>query len=87
MEIIVRKPNESERAEMAAEPIWEKEVSAFPWEYDMNETCLLIEGRVTVTPHGGEAVSFGAGDLVTFPKGMKCDWDITQPVRKHYKFF
>ena len=35
---------------------------------------------------GGEPVSFGAGDLVVFPEGLKCIWDIKSPVRKHYKF-
>lgn len=24
------------------------------------------------------------GDLVTFPDGMACRWQILQPVRKHY---
>lgn len=87
MEIRVKKPSEAEVADMSGEPIWEKEVSTFPWTYDMNETCLLLEGEVTVTPDGGEPVQFGAGDLVTFPQGMDCTWDITKAVRKHYRFF
>ena len=67
-------------------PIWEKEVSTFPWTYDSPETCYLIEGEVVVTPDSGEPVSFGKGDLVTFPAGMSCTWDIRQAVRKHYRF-
>jgi uncharacterized cupin superfamily protein len=67
-------------------PIWEKEVSEFPWRYDEAETCYLLEGEVTVTPDGGKPVKFGKGDLVTFPKGMSCTWKITKPVRKHYRF-
>ena len=67
-------------------PIWEKEVSRFPWTYDASETCYLLEGEVLVTPDGGEAVRFGKGDLVTFPAGMSCIWDIRAPVRKHYRF-
>lgn len=65
-------------------PIWTKEVSEFPWTYDTEETCYFLEGEVTVTPEGGEPVTVGKGDLVTFPKGMQCRWKITQPVRKHY---
>lgn len=87
MTIEIKKPSDLERAEMEANPIWEKEESTFPWEYDMNETCLLIDGDVTVTPDGGAPVRFGAGDLVTFPRGLKCTWDIHKAVRKHYKFF
>jgi uncharacterized protein len=66
-------------------PIWTKEVSDFPWTYDGEETCYFLEGEVTVTPAGGEPVTMGAGDLVTFPNGMSCRWQITQPVRKHYR--
>ena len=67
-------------------PIWEKEVSEFPWHYDEVETCYLLEGDVIVTPEGGEPVRFGKGDLVTFPKGMACTWKVLKLVRKHYRF-
>ncbi|MFP3875020.1 MAG: cupin domain-containing protein, partial [Thiohalophilus sp.] len=26
------------------------------------------------------------GDLVTFPAGMSCTWEIREPVKKHYDF-
>jgi len=32
------------------------EVSTFPWTYDQQETCLLLEGDVTVAPDGCEPV-------------------------------
>ena len=67
-------------------PVWEKEASTFPWSYDAQETCYLLEGKVKVTPEGGDPVEFGAGDLVVFPQGMNCTWEISQNVRKHYKF-
>ena len=67
-------------------PIWSKEISTFPWYYDEPETCYLLEGKVTVTPDGGEPVEIEQGDLVTFPAGMSCRWEVKSPVRKHYKF-
>jgi uncharacterized cupin superfamily protein len=67
-------------------PIWTKEVSEFPWQYDAQETCYLLEGVVTVTPESGEPVEIQKGDLVIFPKGMRCRWDIRKDVRKHYTF-
>ncbi len=67
-------------------PVWEKEVSRFPWTYDTDEVCYILEGEVTVTPDGGEPVTIRAGDLVRFPAGMSCTWDITKPIRKHYDF-
>jgi uncharacterized cupin superfamily protein len=66
--------------------IWTKEVSKFPWTYDSQESCYFLEGEVVVTPDGGKPVQVGKGDLVIFPKGMSCTWDIRKPVRKHYLF-
>ncbi|WP_287253660.1 MULTISPECIES: cupin domain-containing protein [unclassified Moorena] len=67
-------------------PIWTKEVSEFPWTYDEQEICYLLEGEVVVTPDGGEPVQIAKGDLVTFPAGMSCTWKIISNVRKHYQF-
>ena len=88
-EVIVEKnPSETQLQELGVYDwgIWEKEVSTFPWFYDQQEVCYLLEGEVCVTPDGGEPVTFGKGDLVTFPQGMSCVWDIRQPVRKHFRF-
>ena len=67
-------------------PTWGCEVSTFPWTYGEQETCLLLEGDVTVTPEGGEPVRFGAGDLVVFDTGLSCTWEVLARVRKHYRF-
>ena len=65
--------------------IWTKEASNFDWQYDEKEVCYFLEGEVTVkTPF--ETVSFGKGDLVTFPQGLNCTWQVKKDVRKHYKF-
>ncbi len=67
-------------------PVWEKEVSRFDWHYNDTEMCYIIEGKVSVETEPGKGVSFGPGDFVTFPKGLKCVWDIKEPVKKHYNF-
>ena len=85
---VEKNPGEARLGELGVKgwPIWTKEESEFPWSYDETETCYLLEGEVEVTPDGGEPVEFGAGDLVTFPKGMSCKWKIRKAVRKHYTF-
>jgi hypothetical protein len=50
-------------------PTWGCGVSTFPWTYDEQETCLLLEGDVTVTPDGGEPVRFGAGTWLCLTPG------------------
>ena len=67
-------------------PVWTKEVSKFDWEYDKTETCYIAEGKAIITPEGKEPLTIGRGDMVTFPKGMKCVWDIIEDIEKHYKF-
>ena len=62
-----------------------KEVSEFPWTYESNETCYILEGKVTVIPNSGQPVQLGEGDLVTFPAGMSCTWQISSTIRKHYQ--
>ena len=66
-------------------PIWTCEISEFPWEYDVEESCLLLDGEVFVTI-GSDTVHIKARDFVIFPKGLACVWKVTKPIRKHYQF-
>jgi uncharacterized cupin superfamily protein len=79
-------PARLESLGVSAWGIWAREVSTFPWTYDEREMCYLLEGEVLVTPDGGVPVRITQGDLVTFPAGMSCAWDIRVAVRKHYRF-
>lgn len=65
--------------------VWECEAKTFPWSYDAEEVCYLIEGHATVET-ADERVEFKKGDLVTFPKGLSCKWIVHKPIRKYYKF-
>jgi len=84
-DITVRKPTEEERKKCKKWPVWESPPSSFDWAYTETETCLLVEGKVTVTDEE-DSVSFQKGDLVIFPKDLECKWHITEPVTKHYNF-
>ena len=81
----VRKPTKDESEKAESWPIWEKEESEFPWEYDEQETCLILKGKAVVKTSDGD-IEFGAGDYVIFPEGLTCTWEIKERIRKHYKF-
>jgi len=85
--IIVEKPSAEKLASLGVSrlPTWSKEVSQFPWRFGTQEIAYILEGEVTVTPDGGVPVSFGAVDLVTFPAGMSCTWQVKKALRKHYQ--
>ena len=87
LRITIEKPSQDKLKDLKvfSWSIWAKESSSFDWHYDEKEVCFFLEGEVTVkTPI--ESVSFGKGDLVTFPQGLSCTWQVKKDVRKHYKF-
>lgn len=67
-------------------PVWNKEVSRFDWHYEREEVCYILDGEAVVTPNEGEPVTITRGDLVHFPAGMACVWEITVAIEKHYTF-
>jgi len=48
--------------------------------------CYRGRGRCTWRATGDEFMEIAAGDLVVFPKGMSCTWDVAEAVDKHYNF-
>lgn len=85
---VLRKPTTAEKSVCKTWPIWTCGISTFDWEYTQSEKCLILEGRVTVADltDSGQSISFGPGDYVVFPNGLKCTWNVTEPVKKHYDF-
>jgi uncharacterized cupin superfamily protein len=66
-------------------PIWSCQPSSFDWSYSETETCYFLEGRVRIESPDG-VVEAGAGDLMVFPEGLSCTWNVIEKVRKHYRF-
>lgn len=88
MEIEVKKPTEEELEKLGVKnwPTWSSPVRKFPWEYTETEICYFLEGKVIVETEDGKKVEIGKGDLVKFPKGLRCTWDVREPVKKNYRF-
>jgi uncharacterized protein len=54
-------------------PTWEKRSIYLP----VGVYYFILEGECVITPYNGcEAVSFTVGDLVVFPKGLVCTWEV-----------
>ncbi len=88
MQIMVKKPTAEELEKLGVKswPVWEKEISSFNWHYVEEETCYFLEGEVEIEIDNGGKINIGKGDLVTFPQGLSCVWNIKKKVRKHYTF-
>ncbi len=86
MEIQIKKLSNSDISKMGISnwPIWEKEISKFEWTYDEEEQFYLIEGKVSIIA-GEKEYEILPGDFVTCPKGLDCNWEIKENVKKHYQ--
>lgn len=87
MLIKISQPGEAElrRLNVYSWDIWTCDPSRFEWSYSDRETCYILEGKFTVT-NREQKISAGPGDLIIFPAGLDCIWDVQEPVRKHYMF-
>lgn len=65
---------------------WDCEPSQFDWQYSSTEIAYVFEGDVHVTTDEGDIVQILPGMLVTFPKGMKCNWKVNKTIKKAYTF-
>lgn len=86
-EIKIEKPSKEKLKNLGIESWspWECEPSSFDWEYDADETAYIFEGKVIVKTPAGET-EIKKGDLVRFPKGLKCTWIVKEKIRKVYTF-
>ncbi|CAD6243518.1 unnamed protein product [Miscanthus lutarioriparius] len=86
---VERNPPESRLQQLGVRswPKWGCPPGKFPVKFDARQTCYLLKGKVRAHIKGSsECVEFGAGDLVVFPKGLSCTWDVVSAVDKYYKF-
>ncbi|KAG2719381.1 hypothetical protein I3843_03G255000 [Carya illinoinensis] len=89
--VVESNPSESRLTELNIKcwPKWGCSPGKYQLKFDAEETCYLLRGKVKAYPKGSsssEFVEFGAGDLVTIPKGLSCTWDVSVAVDKYYKF-
>ncbi|KAG4928964.1 hypothetical protein JHK85_055450 [Glycine max] len=65
---------------------WGRAPGQYESHTEAQETYFLLRGRVKFIPKDStyDPIEFGAGDLVTIPKGLTCTWDISVAVDAHY---
>ena len=71
----------------ASAGIWECEPGVSHWVFQTNQVVLIVAGRMTITPDGGERSEIGVGDVAVFPAGWTGTWEIHETVRKVYSIF
>lgn len=51
--------------------------------YEYSETCYFLRGLAELQTDDGTTLLVGKGDLVTFPRGMKVRWRVTEKIVQH----
>lgn len=64
--------------------LWESEPGAWTVDYAEDELCVIVAGRVRLTPTGGQPQEFGPGDAFVIPRGFTGTWETVEQVRKVY---
>ena len=64
--------------------IWKATPGTYHATYAEYEFVHLIEGRITITPDGGQPMDVGPGDAFVVDAGFKGTWEIKESVVKHF---
>ena len=52
---------------------------------EANEMFVVISGRATITPEGGEPFDVGPGDMGILEEGARTTWVVHETLRKAYQ--
>lgn len=63
---------------------WEATPGVYHAEYAAWEFVHMIEGRIIITPDGGESNEVGPGDAFVVEKGFQGTWKIEETALKHF---
>lgn len=63
---------------------WEATPGVYHATYAAWEFVHMIEGRITITPDGGDSFDVGPGDAFVIENGFAGTWEIKEKVLKHF---
>lgn len=72
--------------EQVSAGIWACEPGAWNIAFapDKHEFFCVIEGRIRITDHHGDAAEFTSGEACVIPPGFTGTFEVLEPVRKYY---
>jgi len=71
------------RSEQLVGVLWGSEPGVIAMEhYPYDETVIVIEGDVTLTPRGGTAATYRPGDIFLLPRGYAGTWAMPEFYKK-----
>jgi uncharacterized cupin superfamily protein len=62
--------------------VWDCTAGRFNWNYNKDESLVVLTGEAFISYDGGEERRIGPGDAVFFPAGTKARWRVPKYIRK-----
>jgi len=62
--------------------IWDCTAGRFNWDYNKDESLVVLTGEAFISYAGGEERRIGPGDTVFFPAGTSACWRVPNYIRK-----
>ncbi len=64
--------------------LWDCTPGSFRWNWNYDETIVVVSGRVTVTLDDGRKVELNPGDMAFFERGQGSVWTVHEHFRKGF---
>jgi uncharacterized protein len=62
--------------------VWQCSEGKFNWNYDYDETILILEGSIVIENDAMPPTRYGPGDVIFFKDGARAKWHVESQVRK-----
>lgn len=62
--------------------LWRCDPMTFDYTFPGDESFLIVSGTVRIRLEDGGTMELGAGDVASFPKGVRSVWTIVEPIVK-----
>jgi uncharacterized cupin superfamily protein len=62
--------------------VWDCTAGQFIWNYNKDETLVVLTGEAFISYDKGEEHRIGPGDIVFFPSGTSATWRVPRYIRK-----
>jgi len=62
--------------------VWDCSAGRFTWDYNKDETLVVLAGEAFITDEKGDEHRIGAGDVVFFPAGTSSRWHVPNYIKK-----
>src|ERR1700754_2533178 len=67
---------------LATTMVWHCTEGKFNWDYDFDETILILDGSIVLESDGMPPTRYGAGDVIFFKDGAHAKWHVEGHVKK-----